>query len=392
MSSVLIVTGYWPTKSNRISGIFVAQQAKAICDRGVSVTIIATKYALKRDCHLWPSELGLPENVKFYSCRLFRLPEVLSDNRIALSVNSFLAGRSILSSVGQAFPGGGAPDGCIAHGIRYSGISAVKWARKFNARTLVFIHGVDPFLSKRRVIKWISREAIAVNRFIHRFVLVGSPLLRTIASIGLDIRKAIFIPNGTMIPELSQLRKSVNENTFPVIISVSNLIALKGVDDNIRAIHILKTAHGIDCLRYDIIGDGPERMALEQLVGSLGLQGQVRFLGRLSYQDTMDAISRADIFSLPSWGEAFGIVYLEAMARFKPTVGCLDNGAADIITDGQDGMLVPPKNPEALANALKILVRDSGIRAELGRRGRATAENFTWDVNASRVLQALGLG
>jgi len=103
----------------------------------------------------------------------------------------------------------------------------------------------------------------------------------------------------------------------------------------------------------------------------------------------MQAIADADIFALPSWGEAFGIVYLEAMARMRPVIGCLDNGAADIISDGVDGLLIPPHDEVALAQALGCLLSDPEQCRTMGTAGRQTAEQFTWHVNAAKMLELL---
>ena len=97
------------------------------------------------------------------------------------------------------------------------------------------------------------------------------------------------------------------------ILSVSNLIRIKGVDDNLRALGSLYKRNPSIAWEYRIVGDGPCKQELEALSRSLGIAERVLFLGRIGYEETMAEIDACDIFSLPSWGEAFGIVYLEAM-------------------------------------------------------------------------------
>ena len=97
------------------------------------------------------------------------------------------------------------------------------------------------------------------------------------------------------------------------LISVGNLQAGKGIDLVLRALADLNAAGHRDWT-YRIIGDGPLRSELESLAASLGLTRQVVFSGSVQHQDVEAALREADIFVLPSWREAFGIAYLEAMA------------------------------------------------------------------------------
>ena len=387
---ILVVSGFWPTVSNPVLGIFVVQQVKALCDAGAEVSLIASRYILKRDRHLTPEELGLPTTVRFRSVAVCRLPEALSTTRPALWFNTLVTGIAAAATAERLFPRGEPIDGCIVHSIRYLGVAIPRWAGERNIKTLLVIHGRDSFLSRPTVRNWLRSRIPTLNSALHRWVLVGTVLRKDMEELGADPRRTAVVANGTEIPPVEM--PPVGKDGDPlIIVSVSNLIDLKGIDDNLRALQLLRDRHGIGSWRYDIVGSGPERPRLEQLAASLGLGGQVRVLGRLPYQEAMGAVAAADIFSLPSWGEAFGIVYLEAMARFKPTIGCLRNGAADIITDGEDGLLVPPKDPEALAQALKRLVEEAGLRAEIGRRARLTAERFSWDINAVRILELLRL-
>ena len=135
-----------------------------------------------------------------------------------------------------------------------------------------------------------------------------------------------------------------------------------------------------------IVGDGPFRPNLEALTERLGLQSQVRFLGRLPYQETQAEMAKADVFSLPSWNEAFGIVYLEAVAQGVPVVGCLENGAADIVTHERDGLLIRPKSVDDLKVALLSLLENTDLRSDMGGGARATAEQYSWGKNTNELL------
>lgn len=387
MREILVLTAFWPTKQNSISGIFVVQQVKALCDLGCRVTVIVGQPIGKANVPLSLSELGLTQtSVRLRITPLLRLPEIWSGNAIALRLNIFFAGVLTRRSIVSLLP---CSEGIIIHGIRYFGLSLTRWKRTHRAGTLLFVHGVDPFLQRTGMATRITAILRSLRGAVTRYVVVGSPLLDHATALGIDRHDLVVIPNGTEIPDLPSTNGRPAPSIMVNILSVSNLIRLKGIDDNLHALALLQRTYGIHNWNYRIVGDGPEMAALRKLCSDLGLDEKVRFLGRLSYADTMKEMNSTHIFSLPSWAEAFGIVYLEAMARYKAVVGCLGNGAADIITHGEDGLLVPPKNPHSLALALKALIEDSSKREEVGLKARRTAERYTWKANAQRTLDLL---
>jgi glycosyltransferase involved in cell wall biosynthesis len=105
-----------------------------------------------------------------------------------------------------------------------------------------------------------------------------------------------------------------------------------------------------------IIGDGPERSRLEEQTQQLGLDNQVRFLGRLDRSSVRDVLRAAHAFVLPSHHETFSVALLEAMATGLPVVATASGGPQDLITP-DTGLLVPPDDADALANALQRLRR-----------------------------------
>jgi len=98
----------------------------------------------------------------------------------------------------------------------------------------------------------------------------------------------------------------------------------------------------------------------------------------------MDA---CDVFSLPSWNEAFGVVYLEAMACGKPVIGCQGQGIEDVITDGKTGFLVKPKDVADLAAILLMLFEDPELRRKVGAQARRLVQaDFTWEKNVEKTV------
>ena len=154
------------------------------------------------------------------------------------------------------------------------------------------------------------------------------------------------------------------------VVTVAHLVARKRHADVIRALALL------DDVRYYVIGDGPERPALEALARDLGVHA--RFLGQLPHEEALATARRCAVFALPSVDEAFGVVYVEAMAGGLPAIGAVGEPGPEEIGDGL--VQVPPGDIEALAHALRELLDHPEWRNEVGQRARRNVmERFTWE-------------
>ncbi|MFB0565199.1 MAG: glycosyltransferase family 4 protein [Candidatus Aminicenantaceae bacterium] len=122
-------------------------------------------------------------------------------------------------------------------------------------------------------------------------------------------------------------------------------------------------------------GDGNLRLSLERQARESGVESNVVFLGWRD--DVVKIISIFDVFVLPSLNEGMGRVLVEAMALNKPIVASNIGGIPDLVTQGRNGFLVPPKNPEKLAQHIQILLEDKQKREEMGLAGREMALNFS---------------
>jgi phosphatidylinositol alpha-mannosyltransferase len=139
--------------------------------------------------------------------------------------------------------------------------------------------------------------------------------------------------------------------------------------------------------RLIIVGPGTRlRRRYEREVRHSGLRDVV-FVGYVDYDELPRYYKTADVFCTPATGwESFGIVLLEAMAVGKPIVASNIDGYARVVAHGVDGLLVPPRNEEMLAQALVCLLSDGALRQQMGARGRLKAEEYSWEHIAQRVL------
>jgi len=139
------------------------------------------------------------------------------------------------------------------------------------------------------------------------------------------------------------------------------------------------------------VGKGPEWTALVEQHAALGLKDSVALLGDVSREQLADEYVNADLFCLPSVQEGFGIVFLEAMAAGLPVVACRAAAIPEVVLDGVTGALVPPRDPDALADALVGLARDSARARRLGDEGRRRVLAFTPARVADGFLDAVTL-
>jgi glycosyltransferase involved in cell wall biosynthesis len=168
------------------------------------------------------------------------------------------------------------------------------------------------------------------------------------------------------------------------ILSVGNLIPQKGFAELLQAFsQVQGELPDVDLV---IVGVGPERDRLRRLSSSLGLGERVRFLGWQPHDAVLDLQEQASVFCLASVDEGFGLVYLEAMGCGTPVIGSEGEGIADIVIHGENGLLVPPRAPSAIAAALLRILRDDDLRRGLAEAGKQTAGALTWERNAQRHL------
>jgi len=173
----------------------------------------------------------------------------------------------------------------------------------------------------------------------------------------------------------------------PIIGSVANLFPRKGYEYLIEALVPVKKAY--PDIRCFILGEGPEayHQQLVRLVEKHQLSSQVIFAG--FQRDVFEFVNSFDVFVLPSLMEGFGIALLEAMAMSKPIVACKVGGVPEFIVDGVTGMLVPPKNSKALADALISLLGNEQVKSRLGLAARKVAENRFSQETAMQRIQTL---
>jgi glycosyltransferase involved in cell wall biosynthesis len=240
------------------------------------------------------------------------------------------------------------------------------------ARVVLGCHGEDFYRGDR----WLARHvdgAVSCSHFNARTVAARYPLMPRVIFNGIDT--SLFRP----VPADPEVRR-MGEH---LLLYVGRLQPWKGVDTAIRALPHLPGAVLL------VAGDGEDRARLERLAGELGVGRQVHFLGALPREALPRLYSSVDLLLATSFAsETFGISLVEAQACGLPVVAANFGGFPEVIDTGRTGLLVPPRDPQALAAAVDTLLSDPQRRAELAAAAPAWAAQFSWPAVVDRVEAA----
>lgn len=171
----------------------------------------------------------------------------------------------------------------------------------------------------------------------------------------------------------------------PLVGEVARLCDVKGQRELIQALASVPEAWLL-LVGADLERDGAFQAELEGHADVLGVRERVVFAGRRT--DAAEILGQVDVVVLPSWTEGLPLVLLEGMARRRAVVATPVGGTPELVLDEKTGLLVPPRDPGALADAIKRLLADPSLRARLGEAGhRRVAERFSADSMCRRVLE-----
>jgi D-inositol-3-phosphate glycosyltransferase len=237
----------------------------------------------------------------------------------------------------------------------------------------------------------ISLEKV-LCRTVDRIVATCSDEVQELLPMGAAVRRISVVPCGVDTAHFTPRARRRTDSAAPFrIVIAGRLVERKGVDDAIRALAQVPNAElliagGPPARHLD--GD-PEYHRLRDVARASGVETRVRFLGRVEHAEMPKLLQSADVVVTVPWYEPFGIVPLEAMACGRPVIAAAVGGLADTVVDGVTGMLVPARDPQALARALRALASDQ-IRCEgYGMAGRQRVlARYTWDRVAAETEAA----
>lgn len=257
-------------------------------------------------------------------------------------------------------------------------------------RYAVFLHGIEAWNTLSRAETRALANAdlrIANSAYTARRVVAAHPAIGPVEPCPLALLPRASTATArarTLSPDLQNLGTRV-------VLLVGRMSAAeryKGHDEMLDAwpavVSTVPDAHLV------IVGDGDDGPRLRAKGAGSVASHSITFCGFLDEGQLQALYSAASVFALPSRGEGFGLVYLEAMSHALPCVGSVHDAAAEVINDGETGRLVDPLKPTALAEALVALLRDDAMRRRMGEAGRARLHaEFSFERFRNRLLHLL---
>lgn len=225
--------------------------------------------------------------------------------------------------------------------------------------------------------RMLSRSAaiLAVSEHVRRRICARAPELA---------QRVHLLPNCLPMPDLAPAPPPMAP---PVILCLGRLVAEKGMDLALRALARLDGRWG--GVRMIVAGDGPERSGLEALAGDLGLGARVSFTGWVEPEAVPALINRATLLAMPArWDEPFGLVSLQAAQMARPVVASRMGANAEVVAEGETGLLVENEDPAGLADAVASLLADPARLRSMGERARELAmTRFGFDAYVARHME-----
>ena len=262
-----------------------------------------------------------------------------------------------------------------AHMLPVDGHAGLIVAKALGVPCAITIHGTDIFhyfipgkTPWRRNVR-IAGEADAL-------MAVSSLLLSRVAPYRGEGKLSRVVPNGvdlSLVPERT-------ENTPRAVISVGTLKARKCMDRTLEA--FARVAGEYPDGTLTIVGIGEMEAQLRARIKELGLEKRATLTGGLPHEEVLRRMAGSDLFVLPSWGEGYGIVYIEAMAAGCIAVGAKGEGIEDTIADGENGFLVPAGDIDEIERVMRAVFEKREAYADLREAGRLAARAMTWARNA----------
>lgn len=266
----------------------------------------------------------------------------------------------------------------------------LKIAKKYKRRVVIHYHGLSVLYDQPLPLLVRALQARG-NLFLKRLIRKADAIvgvsdkvverIHAIYPVKLTFTVYNGVDTGLFLPRLKK-----EDNLFKII-TVASLKKIKGNHYLIEAVKMLTDQHPDQKFKLFIIGTGPEEEHLKELTLKQGLNEVVSFYGYIRYEEVAKILRTCDVYAMPSYYEALGCAYLEAMACRLPVIGCRNQGIDEIIHDGYNGILIEPHDVKQLYEKLNFLFEHSDFAENIGYMGYQTViSNYTWKHSAKSLL------
>ncbi len=373
---ILFITTMYPNPKFKQNGIFCHEQVKALINLGYDVDVIVPIPFYNRDVQI---KYWIYEGVRIRYIRYIKLP----GTRLFEKIGDYFYLSLCLSNIQW-----NNYDVIHTDCPLPAGEAARRISQKYNIPYIVHGHGLDVFLEKSYLDAKNCREISSICKTVYNNAnaIVGvSEKVVNLINTDCDVKeKSYVVYNGVDNSLFFPIDK---KNEVFTILTVGNLIDIKGHEYTIRAFHSI-VKNTTNKARLIIAGRGPNEKILKNLVRELGLTSQVEFLGYVPYFEIADIMKHSDLFVLPAYYEALGCVYLEAMATGIPTIGCYQNGIDEIIQDNINGFLVQPHEVKGLISIMEKCIKNNDLSRKIGENAvYSITTKYTWHHSAKELVK-----
>jgi glycosyltransferase involved in cell wall biosynthesis len=333
---VVVLTTSWPRTEREFAGRFVADAVERLRERGVEVEVLAPGAGYRDYGLAYGSGMAANLRRRPWAAPLMLLSMWRALRRAGRSAELVHAHWLLTAAVARF---GGRPFVVTLHGSGSAGrFSDVELAQR-----------------RPRLVRALLRPAAAV-------ICVSETVAAAVRTAGVEV---VVVPNGVRVPD--EVGAPAEP---PEVLYVGRLSPEKNVDTLVEAVGDLNLV---------VAGDGP-------------LRGRIpKALGAVPHAEVERLLERAAVIVAPCEREGFGLAAAEAMAFGRPVVAAAGGALLELVTDGETGLLVPPRDVTALRAGVERLLRDPELRDRLGRAARARArERFGWDAVIERTLELYG--
>jgi len=387
---ILILSHLYPSTVDETSGTFVHQQVRALRERGHDVRVISPVGWAPPGLGRWAAHRTVPrftrvDGVPVLHPRMIMLPGARLGSSIVHTALRAISGPMRRTYRDWPF------DLVHAHMLVPDGWAAASAGHSLGVPVIATAHGsADVLQLPHRSPGWRRRVVEAITE-LDQIIAVSQAVARGVTDLARPRHDIRVISNGADPAHFGTHDRAAARRQLglpadrSIALFVGHLTDLKGIANLVEALGA--TAGGAsDGPLLAIVGEGPLRAQLETRVSELGLGNSVRFAGKVSHEDVGAWMGASDVLVLPSLSEGLPTVVCEAMVVGRAVIATAVGGTPELIDDGVTGLLVPPSDTSALAEALRGVFATPGRAARMGEAAAQRARNtLTWSAVAEQI-------
>ena len=392
---VLFLAYFFPKPDNPVMGTWALTQAQALVRQGIDLQVVsftswvpkaialsqgARTYANCPDTYVWPG--GLTAHYPrwlYYPVQPFKQWAYVNPTPY-LQLAWWTAKHRLMQCIDNY-----QPDLIFCHHTLPNAWIVAQLPAAYQRPLIVLVHDFDEIADGRHYPK--RRAAMEITAKRADLLLAVSKRMATDLQQQFPLATVKTLHNGVNLPpkEFAHQPRPAEIQNKTVVLACALFAERKGIPILIQAFHQILTKYPDAILR--IIGNGPEEEKIRRTIQQLDMGERVQLVGRQPHNQVLQEMAWADCFALVGWDEPFATVYLEAMAAGKPIICCDDGGITDVIEHGVHGLMVPPRDQTATANALDRILSNHAECLTMGQQARHLIEQrLTWDAKAGELV------